>query len=116
MSFITRQSKGTAVVLKLKGGLTIGAGDIALRNAVDRELKEGGRQIVLDLSELSTIDSSGLGELVSVFTSVTSRGGVFKLVGGPQKLEDLLTTTQLIAVFDVYPDAGQAVAAFSSGE
>lgn len=113
---ITRELIGTTVVLKFKGKMSIGAGDIALRNAVSEELNNGFRDIVLDLSGLSTIDSSGVGELISAFTSVTSRGGKFKLVGGPQKLEDILYRTQLITVFDVYPDAEQAVAAFNRGE
>jgi len=109
---VKKETVGTVVVLRFKGKMTIGVGDVLLREAVREELAKGSRNIVLDLSELSTIDSTGVGELVSAFTSVTSQGGKFKLVGGPQKLEDVLQITQLITVFDVYSDAREAVEAF----
>jgi len=102
------------VVVSLRGKLTIGSGDEALRSTVLHHLNEGARRVVLDLGGVTTIDSSGTGELVSAYTTVTSRGGRLVLSRMPQKVRDYLTITQLITVFDVYDDIESAVAAVKS--
>ena len=99
-------------VLEPKGKITIGVGDVALREAVHESLTAGARNILVDLSEVTTIDSSGIGELVSAFTTVTNRGGKLKLVNLPPKVDDILQITQLITVFEVYNNTAEALSSF----
>jgi len=100
-------------ILDLKGKITIGAAEEALRDAVHRVLGAGALKVVLNLKDVTTIDSSGVGELVSSYTSATNRGGKIKLCNLPPKINDILTITQLITVFDVYDSEDEAVASFA---
>lgn len=99
-------------IIKLEGKITIGAGDSQLRDAISNAIKEGKNSILLDMREVSTIDSSGIGELVGAYTTVTNRGGKLKLLRLPPKVSDLLQVTQLITVFEVYEDEAEAVNSF----
>ncbi|MFN2442456.1 MAG: STAS domain-containing protein [Thermoanaerobaculia bacterium] len=99
-------------IIKLEGKITIGAGDSQLRDVITNAVKEGKNHILLDMKEVSTIDSSGIGELVGAYTTVTNRGGKLKLVHLPGKVTDLLQVTQLITVFEVYEDESEAVSSF----
>jgi len=112
MMKVTQRQRDGVTILDLKGKITIGAGDLALRNAVLEALDGGATKILLNLADVSTIDSSGIGELVSAFTTVTNRGGKLKLLNLPSKVSDVLQITQLITVFDVFDDEGTAVASF----
>src|ERR1051325_561589 len=96
-------------IIKLDGKVTIGAGDTQLREVITTALDSGKNQILLDLSGVTTIDSSGIGELVGSYTTVTNRGGKLKLLHLPAKLNELLHVTQLITVFEVYEDEQEAV-------
>ena len=96
----------------LKGKITIGVGDVALRDAVHQALNGGARNILVNLNEVTTIDSSGVGELVSTYTTVTNRGGKLKLLSLPPKVADILQITQLITVFEVFDSEAEAVASF----
>lgn len=106
-----RQREGVTI-LDLKGKITIGVGDVALRDAIHEALSAGASRILVDLGDVSTIDSSGVGELVSSYTTVTNRGGKLKLVNLPPKVADILQITQLITVFDVYDDEDEALKSF----
>jgi len=106
-----RHSEGITV-LEPKGKITIGVGDVALRDAVHEALEAGSKHILINLEQASTIDSSGIGELVSAYTTVTNRGGKLKLLHLPPKVQDILQITQLVTVFDVYDDEATAVASF----
>ncbi|MCP4657082.1 MAG: STAS domain-containing protein [bacterium] len=99
-------------VLEPKGKITIGVGDVALRNAVIEALEAGGKNLLVNLGGVSTIDSSGIGELVSAYTTVTNRGGKLKLYNLPPKVTDILQITQLISVFEIFEDEGAALASF----
>lgn len=99
-------------IIKLEGKITIGAGDSQLRDVITNAVKDGKHNILLDMSQVSTIDSSGIGELVGAYTTVTNRGGKLKLLHLPSKVSDLLQVTQLITVFEVYEDESQAVGSF----
>lgn len=99
-------------ILELEGKITIGKGDVALREAVQQLLSEGADKILIHLEKVTTIDSSGVGELVSAFTTVTNRGGKLKLVNLPPKVNDILQITQLITVFEVYDNEAEALASF----
>jgi len=110
---VTKRQKGNVSILDLKGKITIGAGDIALRDAVQEALGGGATNVLLNLTGVTTIDSSGVGELVSSFTTATNRGAKLKLANIPAKVNDVLVITQLITVFDVYDTEDEAVASFS---
>lgn len=111
MKVDVRHREGVTI-LEPKGKITIGAGDVALRDAVTESLEAGGRHILLDLQQVSTIDSSGVGEMVSAYTTVTNRGGQLKLLNLPPKVADILQITQLITVFETFDDEDEAVESF----
>jgi len=113
MKIDARHEQGVTI-LEPKGKITIGAGDVALREAVAEALEAGARNILADLSAVSTIDSSGIGELVSAYTSVSNRGGKLKLVNLPPKVTDILQITQLISVFEVHDSLAEAIDSFDS--
>jgi anti-sigma B factor antagonist len=106
-----RQREGVTI-LDLKGKITIGVGDVALREAIHQALDAGAGKILVNLQDVSTIDSSGVGELVSAYTTVTNRSGKLKLVSLPPKVADILQITQLITVFDVFDDEEEALRNF----
>jgi anti-sigma B factor antagonist len=106
------RQRGDVTVLDLKGKITIGTGDVALRNAVQEVIESGARKVLINMANVATIDSSGIGELVSAYTTATNRGIKLKLYGLPEKVSDILTITQLITVFDVYDNEDEAVKAF----
>jgi anti-anti-sigma factor len=111
MKVSVRQSEGVTI-LDLSGKITIGAGDIALRNAVMEALNSGASKILVNLRDVTTIDSSGVGELVSAYTTVTNRGGKLKLSNLPSKVSDILQITSLITIFEVYDGEAEAIASF----
>ena len=108
----TSRSAGNVDIIKLDGKITIGAGDTQLREVITNAVSAGKTNILLDLSKVTTIDSSGIGELVGSYTTVTNRGGKLKLLHLPAKLNELLHVTQLITVFEVYENENEAVASF----
>ncbi len=111
MNITSRQREGVTI-LEPKGKITIGIGDVALRNAVHEAVGGGSKKILIDLSGVTTIDSSGIGEVVAAFTTVTNRGGKLKLLHLPPKVQDIMQVTQLITVFEVFDDEDEAIASF----
>ena len=99
-------------IIKLEGKITIGSGDQQLREVIGNAISAGRTNILLDLSGVTTIDSSGIGELVGSYTTVTNRGGKLKLLHLPAKLNELLHVTQLITVFEVYENEQDALKSF----
>jgi len=113
MNIPVRQSEGVTI-LEPKGKITIGVGDIAIKEAVHSALEAGSNNILLNLENVTTIDSSGIGEVVSAFTTVTNRGGKLKLLNLPAKVHDILQITQLVTVFEIHDDEAEALASFAS--
>ena len=113
MKVSTRQVDGVTI-LDLSGRIVLGEGAIQLREAVKELTAKGQKYILLNLSDVNYIDSSGLGELVSGYTSVKNAGGELKLLGLTKKVHDLLQITKLYTVFDVKDDEASAVSAFSA--
>ena len=107
MKATSRDVNGVEIV-KLEGKITIGAGDSQLREVISNALAAGKSKILLDMSGVTTIDSSGIGELVGSYTTVTNRGGKLKLLHLPAKLNELLHVTQLITVFGWTPSCSAA--------
>lgn len=108
----TSRTAGDVEVIKLEGKITIGSGDSQLRDVISNALNSGRSNILLDMSGVTTIDSSGIGELVGSFTTVTNRGGKLKLLHLPAKLNELLHITQLITVFEVHENEQEALSSF----
>lgn len=99
-------------IISLQGKITIGSGDSQLRDLIVKCLNDGKNKILLEMNAVTTIDSSGIGELVGSYTTVTNRGGKLKLLHLPPKVTDLLQVTQLITVFEVYENEQEAVKSF----
>ena len=100
-------------VVDLSGRITLGEGSSALRDALRDMVNKGHKKILLNLSEVSYIDSSGIGELVSGFTTVTNQGGSLKLLGLTKRVKDLLQITKLYTVFDVHDDEAGAIRSYA---
>ena len=107
----TRQVDGVSIV-DASGRITLGEGSVVLRDAVKDLLSKGQKKILLNLGDVSYIDSSGIGELVSAYTTVRNQGGELKLLNLTKKVHDLLQITKLYTVFDVKDDETAAVKAF----
>jgi anti-sigma B factor antagonist len=107
-----RQVDGVTVV-DLSGRITLGEGSATLRETVRELLARGQKKILLNLGDVTYIDSSGIGELVSAFTTVTNQGGQLKLLNLTKKVHDLLQITKLYTVFEVQNEEAAAVRSFS---
>lgn len=107
----TRQVDGVSIV-DASGRITLGEGSVVLRDTVKDLLAKGQKKILLNLGDVNYIDSSGIGELVSAFTTAKNQGGELKLLNLTKKVHDLLQITKLYTVFDVKDDETAAVKAF----
>jgi anti-sigma B factor antagonist len=108
----TSRSVDGVEIISLQGKITIGSGDSQLREVITTAMNDGKTKILLDMSGVTTIDSSGIGELVGSYTTATNRGGKLKLLHLPAKLNELLHVTQLITVFEVYENEQEALQSF----
>jgi anti-sigma B factor antagonist len=111
MTIIERQV-GDVVVMALHGRMVVGEGDRALREAVTNLADSGKARIVLNLAGVSYIDSAVLSELVRANTTVSRKGGKLKLLSLPTKIQDLLSMTKLVTVFETYESEDEAVRSF----
>ena len=111
MKTSTRQVNGVTIV-DLSGRITLGEGSVVLRETIRDLLGKGDKKILLNLGDVSYIDSSGIGELVSAYTTARNQGGELKLLNLTKKVHDLLQITKLYTVFDVKDDETAAVKAF----
>lgn len=110
---INKREVSGIMVVDLTGRLTLGDASAQLRDTLRDLLNQGQKKILLNLGQVGYIDSSGLGELVSGFTTVKNQGGQLKLMNLTQKVNDLLTITKLITVFDVHNNEAAAIQSFS---
>ena len=108
----TRQV-GDVSVVDVAGRITLGEGSSALRDTLRDMVAKNHKKILLNLGDVSYIDSSGIGELVSGFTSVTNSGGQLKLLGLTKRVKDLLQITKLYTVFDVHEEESSAIRSFA---
>jgi anti-sigma B factor antagonist len=99
-------------ILDLSGRITLGEGSVQLRDAVRGLIGKGNKKILLNLGDVNYIDSSGLGELVSAFTTAKNQQADIKLLNLTKKVHDLLQLTKLVTVFDIYDDEASAIASF----
>ena len=108
----TRQV-GDVSVVDVAGRITLGEGSSAMRDALRDMVAKNQKKILLNLGDVTYIDSSGIGELVSGFTSVTNSGGQLKLLGLNKRVKDLLQITKLYTVFDVHEEEASAIRSFT---
>jgi len=112
MKSSSRQIDGI-IVLDLSGRITLGEGSVILRDTIRDLIGRGQKKILLNLGDVTYIDSSGIGELVSAFTTVRNQGGELKLLNLTKKVHDLLQITKLYTVFDIKDDEATAVKSFA---
>ena len=107
----TRQIEGISVV-DVSGRITLGEGSSSVRDALRDLISKGEKKVLLNLSEVTYIDSSGIGELVAGYTTLSNQGGTLKLVGLNKRVKDLLQITKLYTVFDVHEEEAHALRSF----
>ena len=111
LTITSREVNGVSV-LDLSGRITLGEGSVQLREAIRGLIGKGAKIILLNLGNVNYIDSSGLGELVSAFTTAKNQQAEVKLLNLTKKVHDLLQLTKLYTVFDIYDDEASAIASF----
>jgi anti-sigma B factor antagonist len=111
LTIASREVDGVTV-LDLGGRITLGEGSVQLREAIRDLIGKGTKNILLNMGNVNYIDSSGLGELVSAFTSAKNQGAEVKLLSLTKKVHDLLQLTKLYVVFDIKDDEASAIASF----
>ena len=104
---------GDVKILQIQGKVTIGEGDVKLRKLVHDILETGSKKIILDLKGLKYIDSSGIGELVSCYTTISKEGGQLRLTHLNSKIYSLLQLTALVSVFQIYDSNEDALQSLS---
>ena len=110
---LTTRQVGDVTVIDAVGRITLGEGSSTFRDLIRDMAAAGNKKLLLNLGEVSYIDSSGIGELVSGFTTVTNHGGNLKLLNLTKRVKDLLQITKLYTVFEVHDDEAHAVRSFS---
>jgi anti-sigma B factor antagonist len=110
---IHERTVSDVTVLDLKGKMTLGEGDELLKDRINSLLAAGKRKLVLNLEGVPYIDSAGLGEIVRTYTTVSRQGGSLKLLNLTKRIEDLLSITKLLTVFDTFDTEAEAVKSFS---
>jgi anti-sigma B factor antagonist len=109
---IVERTVSDVTVLDLKGKMTLGEGDELLKDKINSLLAAGKKKLLLNLESVPYIDSAGLGEVVRTYTTVSRQGGSLKLLNLTKRIEDLLSITKLLTVFDTYDSEAEAVKSF----
>ena len=104
---------GDVTVVDANGRITLGEGASVFRDTIRDLAAKGNKKILINLGDVSYIDSSGIGEMVSSFTTVTNHGGQLKLLNLTKRVKDLLQITKLYTVFEVFEDESSAVRSFA---
>jgi anti-sigma B factor antagonist len=110
---IAERTVSDITVLDLKGKMTLGEGDELLKDKINSLLAAGKKKLVLNLEGVPYIDSAGLGEIVRTFTTVSRQGGSLKLLNLTKRIEDLLSITKLLTVFETFDTEAEAIKSFS---
>ncbi len=116
MQLVERMA-GNVAIVKVTGDITLNkGGDVLLKDKVQSLLQQGHKNLVIDLSEVSYVDSAGLGELVQAYATAKNRGGALKLLSVTKRLKDLLVVTKLLTVFDPFDTEAEALASFGAAK
>jgi len=111
---IEERAAGDIIILDLIGKMTLGEGDEILKDKINSLVLDGRKNIVLNLAGVPYIDSSGLGEIVRTYTTVSRQGGNLKLLNLTKRITDLLSITKLLTVFETHDSEDDAVRSFSA--
>lgn len=111
---ISERETGSVMVLDLSGKITLGDGDALLKDKLHSLLHQGKKKVLLNLADVNYVDSAGLGALVSAYTTVTREGGSLKLVNITRKLQDLLSITKLLTVFETFDSEDEALRSYKN--
>ncbi len=111
---IEQRSVGDVVVLDVKGKITLGEGDEQLKDKVNSLVQQNHKKILLNLEGVPYIDSAGLGEIVRTYTTVSRQGGSLKLLNLTKRIQDLLSITKLLTVFETFDAEGDAIRSFGA--
>jgi anti-sigma B factor antagonist len=106
---VRERQAGDVTILDLSGSIRMGEGCISLRNAIRGLADDGRKNILLNLASVKNVDSSGIGEMIANYTSITRDGGQLKLLNLTEKIRDLLVITKLLTVFDAYESESEAL-------
>ena len=109
---ISERHDGKVTVLNLSGKITLGEGDMLLKDKLHSLLNQGRKDVLLNLAQVSYVDSAGLGAIVSAYTTMTREGGSLKLSNVTKKLQDLLSITKLLTVFETFDNEDEAVRSY----
>lgn len=109
---LNERQAGDVTILDLSGSVRMGEGAISLRNSIRGLIEQGNKKILLNLSGVKNIDSSGIGELIANYTTLSRDGGQLKLLNLTDKIQNLLVITKLLTVFDSYDNEAEALNSF----
>jgi len=109
---IEERPSGDVMILDVTGKLTIGEGDELLKDKINSLIQQGHKKLILNLEGVPYVDSAGLGEIVRTYTTVSRQGGNLKLLNLTKRIEDLLSITKLLTVFDTYDSEQDALNSF----
>jgi len=109
---ISERNDGKVTVLNLSGKITLGDGDVLLKDKLHSLLNQGRKDVLLNLAQVSYVDSAGLGAIVSAYTTMTREGGSLKLANVTKKLQDLLSITKLLTVFETFDSEDEALRSY----
>ena len=111
---ISERETGSVMVLDLSGKITLGDGDALLKDKLHSLMHQGKKKVLLNLANVNYVDSAGLGALVSAYTTVTREGGSLKLLNITRKLQDLLSITKLLTVFETFDSEDEALRSYKN--
>jgi anti-sigma B factor antagonist len=114
---ISERSVGDVVIVDVSGKVTLGdGGDVVLKDKMHSLVQQGKKKVLLNLSDVSYVDSAGLGEIVQSYATVMKNGGSLKLLNVTKRIKDLLSITKLLTVFECHDSEAEAVTSFSSAK
>jgi anti-sigma B factor antagonist len=109
---IEERTVGNAIILDAKGKLTLGDGDVLLKDKIHSLVQQGHKNIVLNLGGVPYVDSAGIGEIVGSYTTLSRAGGTLRLLNLTKRIHDLLAITKLLTVFETFTSEDEAVRSF----
>jgi anti-sigma B factor antagonist len=109
---VKERQAGDVTILDLSGSVRMGEGAVSLRNAIRGLVEQGKKKILLNLGAVKNVDSSGIGELIANYTTISRDGGQLKLLNLTDKIQNLLVITKLLTVFDSYDNEAEALNSF----
>ena len=110
---ISERTVGDVVIVDVAGKITLGdGGDVALRDKMRSLIQQDHKKVLLNLGEVSYVDSAGLGEIVQSYSTVTKNGGKLKLLNVTKRIKDLLSITKLLTVFECHDNEADALKSF----